>query len=301
MKDNDREIDISLYKMFYLVCQNGCFSKTAEILGVTQPSISYNMKKLEDSIGVKLFERGSNLSLTSEGETLLPYVEEAINSLKKGEYKVNELLTFKSGKISVGVPSHIGVFLLTDILKQFNSVYPNIKIKVNCKPTKELFRLLSNNELDVVIDCSPLEENIFKFDIVKIAKEKCVFACNKNNLDFQGKVVTLSDISSQQLIVPLRTSGSTKALASIFDKYNVTFDPMFEIATSDMIAEMVSKNLGIGYLFEKTLTTYPLLQKIDIDVLLPVFDVFLIYKKSLLSIATEKFINYILTNIKKTV
>lgn len=298
MKLDDFNIDLSLYRLFYLVCQNGSFTKTAESLGVTQPTISYSMKKLEDSIGVRLFERGNNLVLTPEGEALLPYVDEAMKALRRGEAKINDLINLKKGQIFIGVPSHIGVFLLTDIIKSFNEKYPNIKMRVVCKPTKELFRLLNSNELDIIIDCSPLDENIYGFTITKICQEKCAFACNADSKNLLNRKVSFSEILNYPLIVPLRTSGSTKALSNLFEQNNLKFDPFFEIATSDMIAEMVCKNLGIGYLFEKTIATYSNLRKIDVDVKLPVFDIFMIYKNSLLSITAQTFIEYIIKNFK---
>lgn len=293
------DIDLDLFKLFYLVCQNRSFSKTAEILGITQPSISYNIKKLEDALGAKLFERGNTLLLTPEAEALLPYIEEAINCLKKGELKINDLINLKKGQISIGVPSHIGVFLLTDIMKEFNKEYPNIKIKVTCKPTKELFRLLNNSELDIVIDCSPLDENVYNFEIKKICKEKCALACSKSIKELIGRKVDINEILSYPLIVPARTSSSTKELSRVFEKNAIKFDPAFEITTSDMIAEMVGKDLGIGYLFEKTIETYPNLSRIDLNLSFPVFDIFMIYKKSLLSLTTQAFINHILENMKK--
>lgn len=293
MNYDELDIDLSLYKLFYLVCQNGSFSKTAEILGQTQPSVSYNIKKLEDSLGVKLFERGSFLTLTPEAETLLPFVEEAISTLKKGESKVNDIIHLKKGQISIGVPSHIGVFLLTDIIKKFNSKYPNIKIKVTCKPTKELFRLLNINDLDIVIDCSPLEENINNFEIVKISSERCAFACNRKNKELLNKKIDLNELINYPLIVPARTSSSTKSLISIFEKKSITFDPTFEIMTSDMIAEMVEKELGVGFLFEKTINKYLDLETIDMEEILPTFDIFMIYKKCLLSTTVEAFILFI--------
>lgn len=293
MKYDDSEIDLSLYKLFYLVCQNGSFSKTADILGQTQPSVSYNIKKLEDSLGVKLFERGSVLALTPEAEALLPFVEEAISAIKKGETKVNDIIHLKKGQISIGVPSHIGVFLLTDIIKKFNNKYPNIKIKVTCKTTKELFRLLNINDLDVVIDCSPLEENMGNFEIVKISNEKCAFACNKKKKELLNKKVNLNELTNYPLIVPARTSSSTKNLISIFEKKSIIFDPTFEIMTSDMIAEMVEKELGVGFLFEKTIKKYPDLEIINIDDDLPTFDIFMIYKNYLLSATVDAFIKFI--------
>lgn len=296
MDYNGNDIDISLYKLFYVVCSNSSFSKAAEILGVTQPSISYSIKKLEDSLGIKLFERGNILTLTSEAEQLLPYVEEALNSLRNGERKINDLINLKKGQITIGIPSHIGVFLLTDIMKKFNNEYPNIKIKVTCKPTKELFRLLYLNDLDIIIDCSPLEDNIHDFVIKRISKENCAFACNYKEKNLLDKTIKLTDINKYPLIVPSRTSGNTKNLISIFEKKGIIFDPAFEITTSDMIAEMIDKEMGIGFLFEKTIDKYPNLRKVDVDCKLPVFDIFLIYKNSLVSVTAQNFIQFLLKN-----
>jgi len=298
MEENKILVDMSLYKLFYLVCQNGSFSKTASVLGVTQPSVSYNIKKLEDELGVTLFERGNNLIMTPEAEELLPYVVEALNSLRNGEKKINDLVNLKKGQISIGIPSHIGVFLLTDIIKRFNSNYPNIKVKVISKPTKELFRLLNLNEVDIVIDCSPLEENTRDFIIKKISKEKCVLACNSKNKELLNRVVTLNEISNYPLIVPLRTSSNTKSLANIYSKNKISFEPSFEISTSDMIAEMVEQEIGIGFLFEKTIEKYNNIRKIEIDCKFPEFDIFLLYKNTLLSTAAQEFIRFM---HKKTV
>lgn len=293
MDDKYDLIDLSLYKLFYIVCQNESFSKTANVLGLTQPSVSYNIKKLEDELGVKLFERGNTLSLTPEGEELLPHVIEALNSLKNGEKKINDLKNLRRGQVSIGIPSHIGVFLLTDIVKCFNKDYKNIKIKVICKPTKELFKLLKLNEIDIVIDSSPLDENLDKLSVVKLSNEKCAFACNKNQVELLNKTISLKDISKYQLIVPSRSSNSTKKLIDIFNRKNIEFNPMFEIYASEMIAEMVDKELGIGYLFEKTIERYTSIEKINIDCNLPTFDIFMIYKNYLLSSASLEFIKFV--------
>lgn len=299
MDNNDSLGNLSLYKLFYLVCQNGSFSKTAKLLNLTQPSVSYNIKKLEEQLGVNLFERGNTLIMTPEAEELLPYVEEAINSLKNGERKINDLVNLKRGQITIGIPSHIGVFLLTDILKNFHQSYPNIKVEVICKSTKELFKLLSINKLDILIDSSPLEENTNGFVVKKIAKEKCALVCNSNNVELTNREVKFEEIINYPLIVPLRTSSSTKSLVEVFKEHNISFEPSFEIATSDMIAEMVDLEIGVGFLFERTITKYSNLRKIDINCSLPEFDIFLLYKDSLLSTTAQEFIRFVNKNTYK--
>lgn len=293
MEQNEYLVDLSLYKLFYLVCKNGSFSKTAKELDLTQPSVSYNIKKLEDELGVTLFERGNSLIMTPEAEELLPYVEEALNNLKNGERKINDIVQLKRGTLTIGIPSHIGVFLLTGIIKEFSKKYPNIKIEVICKSTKELFKLLALKELDILIDCSPLEENTTSYIVKKIATEKCAFACSSSRIELIGKNVDITDILKYPLIVPLKTSSSTKSLKRLFENKKIPFEPSFEIATSDMIAEMTEQNIGIGFLFEKTIEKYPNLEKIEIDCDLPAFDVFLLHRPTLLSTTIQEFIRFI--------
>ena len=291
---NLEEIDVNLFKIFYYVCQYGTFSKTAEALGVTQPSVSYSIKTLETQLGIKLFERSSySLTLTSEGEMLLPYVEQSLNSLKTGMININDLVNLNSGQISIGVPSHIGVFLLTDIISEFTKEYPNIKIKVISKPTKELFRLLNNNELEVLIDSSPLDNSFNNVEIYKIATENCILACNRKMTELRDKKISLKKVLNYPLIVPLRTSSSTKELMRIFEKNKIPFNPSYEISTSDMIAEMIEKNLGVGYLFEKTIALYDNICKIDLNITLPTFDIYIIYKDKIPSVTAKKFISFV--------
>lgn len=293
MVENEYLVDLSLYKLFYLVCKNGSFTKTAKELDLTQPSVSYNIKKLENELGVTLFERGNTLIMTPEAEELLPYVEEALNNLKNGERKINDIIQLKRGQLTIGIPSHIGVFLLTGIIKDFSKKYPNIKIEVICKSTKELFKLLSLKELDILIDCSPLEENTTDYIIKKIATEKCAFACNSLRKELLESTMEITDIIKYPFIVPLKTSSSTKSLKRLFESKKIPFDPSFEIATSDMIAEMTEQNIGIGFLFEKTIEKYPNLRKIEINCDLPSFDVFLLHRPTLLSTTTQEFIRFI--------
>lgn len=289
---NFENIDMELYKVFYAVYISGSFSKAALELGVTQPSVSYNIKRLEQNLEVKLFERGNRLLPTAEGEALFPFVEEALTVFSRAQKKLSDISKLNGGQIIIGVPSHIGVFLLVDIIKDFNKKFPNIKIKVVCKPTKELFSMLNLKELDIIIDSSPLEYNNYNFKIEKISSEKCSFACNKSREELLNKTVKLEKLIEYPMIVPLKTSSSTKSIMQLFEKKEILFSPNYEIATSDMIAEMIKKNIGIGFLFDKTIDSYDSIEKIDIDLKMPEFDIFLIYKVPLFSKVAGEFLKF---------
>ena len=174
--------NLDFYRILYIVKKNGSFSKAAEELNTTQPAISYKIRKLEEILGIKIFIRETRpLQLTPEAKVIMPYIENALNGIEMGVRRLEEYKKIEVGEIVLGVPSHISIFLLTDKIKAFNKDFPNIKIKLVSNPTKILFEKLKNNELDLIIDSSPFD-NIYNFYVKKISSEKCVFACNKKEV-----------------------------------------------------------------------------------------------------------------------
>ncbi len=293
------DLNLDVYKTFYVVCKVSSYSQAAKILGVSQPAVSYNIKKLEERLGIELFNRKSiGIELTKEAESLISYIEDALTSIYIGEQKINSLLNYSAGIVSIGIPSHIGVFLLVDLIKEFNINYPNIKFKIVSKSTKELFRLLHNNSIDLIIDSAPIE-NGYNFSVKKIGKVDGVFACHKSRVELLDVELELQDICNYPLIVPNNDSSTTQELSRIFIKNKVDFNPMFEVSTSDMIANMVSKNIGIGFLLENTLALYQDIKKINLVTKLPCFEIYEIHKENNISVITKKFIDYINNYLKQ--
>lgn len=294
--DLEEVVDLDLYRVFYIVKKNGNFSKAAEELNTTQPAISYKVKKLEEILGAKLFVRDTRpLKLTSEAEIIMPYIENAVNGIEMGIRRLEEFNKIEIGKIIIGVPSHISIFLLTDKIKEFNKNFPKIRMKLVSKPTKELFEMLKNNELDLIIDSAPFD-NTNNFIVQKISREKCVFACNRIQTQLLNKKYDLKSLNEQSIpiIIPSVSSSNTKELKKVYKKYKVEFEPLYEVTTSEMIVEMIRHNIGIGYLFEKMVKQYDFMQKIQIDNELPYFDIYIITKSEELSRTCKCFLKYII-------
>ncbi len=294
--DLEEVVDLDLYRVFYIVKKNGNFSKAAEELNTTQPAISYKVKKLEEILGAKLFVRDTRpLKLTSEAEIIMPYIENAVNGIEMGIRRLEEFNKIEIGKIIIGVPSHISIFLLTDKIKEFNKNFPKIRMKLVSKPTKELFEMLNNNELDLIIDSAPFD-NTNNFIVQKISREKCVFACNRIQTQLLNKKYDLKSLNEQSIpiIIPSVSSSNTKELKKVYKKYKVEFEPLYEVTTSEMIVEMIRHNIGIGYLFEKMVKQYDFMQKIQIDNELPYFDIYIITKSEELSRTCKCFLKYII-------
>ena len=124
-------MDLNLYRIFLEVAKTGSISKAASSLFVSQPSISYSIKMLEEELKCKLFNRtAKGTELTIDGEKLLFYVEGAFNMINAGCKTVKDSENMISGEIRVGVPTHIGIFLLSKYIQKFIEKYPGIKFTI---------------------------------------------------------------------------------------------------------------------------------------------------------------------------
>ena len=144
----DRDLSISALRTFVTIIDQGGFTQAAQLLGLTQPTVSQQIKKLEEQVDQPLMERGAGkLRLTSEGQALLEYArrimvlnDEAVYSLCQPSIK---------GKLRLGIPHEFTFSVLPKLVGAFSQIYPDIVIEVECELSKNL--LASSKEYDVVV------------------------------------------------------------------------------------------------------------------------------------------------------
>ncbi len=146
----------------FAIVEAGGFTKAAEKLFVSQPSLSATIKRLETEIGAPIFNRATNpVTLTEVGKTYLEYawkIREAENDFARYVDDCNRLLT---GKIRIGGSSFFSSFILPQIVSAFNEKYPKIAFEILENNTKNLTKKLLNGSLDLVIDNAQVrDENV---------------------------------------------------------------------------------------------------------------------------------------------
>ena len=175
-------INLNLYKDFYLVCKYKSINNAAKESYTSPPAISKSIKKLESELNRQLFYRNSDgMMLTSYGKKLLFYVEESFNSLNVAERTLVEEDTLKKGSLNIGIPSNIGSFFLFDNLIKFHNEYPNIDVTVVTGSTSKLIELLKSHTVDFVIDTSPINIELSNdYTIKELAKVNYCFTVSKD-------------------------------------------------------------------------------------------------------------------------
>lgn len=130
-----------------------------------------------------MFKRNhKGIRITPEGKEVLEYVKKSYNDISVGERKLKENRNSNSGKISIGVQSHIGRFFLFPYLEKFHEKYPNIEINISSRNTSELIMLLESNDIDFIIDTLPIETEYSNLVIEPLMELEHCFVSSVNYL-----------------------------------------------------------------------------------------------------------------------
>lgn len=155
------EQNLSSYRIFYVVAEKGNISKAAKELYISQPAISKSIQKLEDNLGIRLFDRSSRgVTLTLEGELLYTYVKSAFETLTLGEDRLRRSIALGIGNLSIGASSTLCKYVLLPYLKEFIRQYPHINISIACHSTNHTLKLLEEDKLDIGLIGKPKIQKI---------------------------------------------------------------------------------------------------------------------------------------------
>ncbi len=281
-------LNLNLYRVFYIVAKTKSFSESSRVLHISQPAISKHIQNLEFELGTLLFNRTNRgIELTPEAKNLLVYIEKAYNYLSLGEQELLDSKDLTKGKISIGVPTYTSIRYLNKYIKEYMEKYPNISIDITYKSIDELQELLEQHNIDFLI----LPNHISVPTSLKkteIGIEKyCLAALNTYlNKDINN----IKELSSYKLILPHKTKYGRQKLDEVLSKIDVTLEPIMELENSTMILNYIKEGLGIGYLPESLIENEPSIKKIDLDLDLPRDIINLVYNDKTLTLSSKAFI-----------
>ncbi len=299
----DSNIDLNAYRIFYVVAKYESFTKAAEELYVSQPAISYSIKKLEEELDTKLFIRlNKGIKLTDSGEKLKFYVENALNNIIAGYKVLTETKQQLSGEINIGIHSNIGIFLLPKIVKRFSEKYPNAKINIYNSTTKEMKEMFNNHKIDILILHFPIfdSDNRDIYEEKILTCESCFFGIKKYYDSFL--LQNNQDIVFEfPLLLPIKGFTTSKSLEKAFKKYNLVLSSNIYSYTTEMLVSLVKNGIGVGWTIKNCIQEEldnNQLYEIPIDMELPKIEFSIAYNKNTINNTALEFANYIIKEIK---
>ncbi|MGM9947670.1 LysR family transcriptional regulator [Floccifex sp.] len=237
-------MDIRILRYFLMVAKEQNFTKAAKQLNITQPTLSRQMKELEESIGKELFIRGNrNVTLTETGLLLKRRVLEIIDLEEK---MMNELMTKEEhveGNITIGCGEFTAVEILAEICKKFKEKYPRVQIRLHTATADSIYEMMNQGLIDIGLFLEPV--NTEGLDYIRIKDSDCwVVGMRPDDSLANKEYILKEDLLDKALILPQRLNVQSE-LANWFGKDFNTLNISFtsNLGTNAGIMAMH----GLGY------------------------------------------------------
>lgn len=240
----------SKYAVFLKVAELGSMSKAAMHCNYSQSAVSQIISSLEDELQMTLLNRSqSGVTLTSNGEQMLPYIRHLRDAAEAVNEQAAKLKGLEVGHIRIGTFSSVSCHVLAPVLKEFKSVYPKISIEIHEGDDAGVTAMLLRDEVDFGFVDAPVPAG---FDSFLVRRDPFMAVVPENSAYASMEKVPLSLYHTEP--TALYDEGSQKEAMGIFRKNKIA--PRVEYTSRDdnLILSLIENNLCIGYMGQLILT-----------------------------------------------
>lgn len=234
-------------RYFQKVAKMESMTKAAEELHIAQPSLSKTILRLEEQIGVRLFERnGKRIRLNESGKCFLARVDKALNELEDGIQEIRDLADKREERVSVGSAT---AKLLPKMIKEYLVEKPETKLRfLQVTQHAELLNKLEQGEIDICISSLPMKKK--EICCEPLATERIYLVAPVNHPLACKKEISLHDIGKEPLISYTAECGMREIINQFCAQ--IAFEPQIscECTTSEVTCGLVEAGLGLAFLPE---------------------------------------------------
>ncbi|MFO7579785.1 LysR family transcriptional regulator [Nitrosomonas halophila] len=244
-------ITLHQLKVFESVARHSSFTRAAEELFLTQPTVSLQIKQLENLVGLPLFEQmGKRIYLTEAGQELYQYSRAIAQLIADMELALDELKGLERGKLNISVVSTANYFT-PHLLAKFCQRYQGITVSLNVSNRENVLRQLADNLTDLAIMGQPPDG----LDIVSesfMENPLVIIAPPNHSLCGQQKI-PVKRLAQEVFLVREPGSGTRNAMERFFAEQQITINRGMETDTSEAIKQAVQAGMGLGIMSRHTI------------------------------------------------
>jgi len=237
-------------KVFCTVAETKSFSKTSEIIHLTQPAVSLQIQALEEIYETKLFDRSSStVTLTPAGEVLYKYAKEILGLYANVEKVIGEITGLVKGSISIGASSTIGNYLLPGVITDFKKAHLKIKIHLLVGNTKRVVDMLNSGSIDVGLVEGEVSRQ--KMVVEKLIPDELLLVVPAHHPWAKKKDIPISELTKEPFIFREGGSGTRQMIEMFLSKYGISPNNMkvaMVLGSTEAIKEAVENGLGVSIL-----------------------------------------------------
>ncbi len=244
---------IAQLKSFFMVARIGSVTQAAKRLGLSQPTITAQIRALEEAYGVELFHRGGRrLALSDAGLSLLPKVEALVQQETEIDFFLRHSGDLLTGSLRVGATAP---YYVLDLIGRFAERYPAIDVAVETGNSREVLDALQEYRVDIATSSQRVDDR--RLTRVLLGVDPLVLVVHRNHPLADAGEVPVSVLSSCRLL--MREAGSTTRIATeaMLAQGGVTPQSLMEIGSRESIREAVIRNLGVSVIARHEVPSHP--------------------------------------------
>ena len=247
-------MNIKQYKYVITLAKESSFSKAADVLNITQPSLSQYIKKIEKGIGLELFDRTNGyVKLTDAGRIYIEAGQKILDIEHRLETSFADLASYKTGSIIIGAAPYRAASMMPLLAKQFQSLYPGMHLVVREGTTAELVEGMERGEYDLALTLLPID-NSNLFSCEKVVEEELILAVPAAYTSFPARVLNTRKypaieamiLENQPFVMLTDTQFMQKQLEKLLIDYNLTVRPAAIVKSLEAQIEMVKAGVGMA-------------------------------------------------------
>lgn len=286
-------MNINQLETFVVISKTMSFRKAGELLNLTQPAVSAQVKSLEDEFKTLLVDRNQPVALTDSGIVFLEHAEMILNTHQELKQKLADLHQTPQGHIHLGTTTSIAIQILPRVLSYFQDQYPMIKTTIHSMPSSQIMTSVENGLIDVGIaylfEKNPiLQTSILYYDTYELV----VSPEHPMSSLSHSPVEALANIP---LIMLSPDTAGRRFVDEIFKKLHISPQIVMELSSSEEVKRMVELNLGAAIIAKSSIEnelrmgTLKMIQVSELEISHPVG---VIYKSGrYLSSAMQQFLS----------
>src|SRR5438128_7961835 len=239
-------MEIPQVEAFLAVGTFGGFRRAAEALRLTQPAVSARIRALEDSLSVRLFERGKHgMALSAAGRALRPHAEQLLHAVALARQAVHDLRPASGGALRIAAVLSICTYLLPDVLKRFQTAYPKVLITVRSGHSKAVLEMVLRAEAEIGLARSVHHPEV---ETLSLRDDPLILVARPAAWPGRERRARLEEVADRPLIFFDRGSSDWTLTHGLFRRAGLVPNVVLEGETIETAKRMVERGMGLAFL-----------------------------------------------------
>lgn len=239
-------MELTQLEFFITVVEQGSFSKAAQRVYRTQPAVSIAIRRLEEEIGVPLFDRSQKTpTLTEAGHIVYDYAQRILALRDQAQNVVSELRNLQRGLVRIGANESTSLYLLPQLILEYRERFPNVIVEIFRHVSEVLPREVLNRNVDfALLAFEPEDNELASFPILQ---DELILIMSPDHPLAKHESVKITDLGNESFVAHNVKTASRRKVIDTFAQFHTPLNITLELATVETIKRFVQLKIGLAF------------------------------------------------------